>query len=229
MFNANIHWFATWIYLTIQYNDAVGLQTRIRNDSKDTTHLSSRVRGRGVRHVARRVVLDLSSVERAVPTEMVGVHVGGIRHVRHLQPDQRRGIHRVSVQDGVRGYALGNHGVHVVGDVGLREVLKKRKRLSFGFSWLAMFSVRVHVQAIYIVLLRSHLAWTFVVFFFRGVHSVSFPKRSRHRRGRPAAPTEKTPSRAERHGNQTTIRHVYTDTMDTNKLLKLETKTGIGD
>ena len=93
-----------------------------------------------------------------------------------------------------------------------------------------MFSVRVHVQTIHFVLLWCHLAWTFVVvLLFRGVHSVSFAKRSRHRRGRPAAPTEKTPSRAERHGNQTTIRHVYTDTMDTNKLLKLETKTGIGD
>lgn len=92
-----------------------------------------------------------------------------------------------------------------------------------------MFSVRVHVQAIHFVLLRSHLAWTFVVFFFRGMYSVSFPKRSRHRRGSPAAPTEKTPSRAERRRNQTTIRHVYTDTMVTNKLLKLETKTGIGD
>ena len=55
---------------------------------------------------------------------MVGVHVGGIRRVRDIQYVQRRGIHRVSVQDGARGYALGNHGVHVVGDVGLREALK---------------------------------------------------------------------------------------------------------
>lgn len=107
----------------------------------------------------------------------------------------------------------------------MRGLIVKRK----SSSCLAMFSVRVHVRAIHVVLLRSHLAWTFVVFFFvaiRGVHSVSFAKRSRHRCGRPAAPTEKTPSRAERHGNQTTIRHVYTDYMDTNKLLKLETKTG---
>jgi hypothetical protein len=58
---------------------------------------------------------------------MVGVHVGGIRRVRDIQYVQRRGIHRVSVQDGACGYALGNHGVHVVGDVGLREALKKTK------------------------------------------------------------------------------------------------------
>ena len=156
MFNANIHWFATWIYLTIQYNDAVGLQTRIRNDSKDTTHLSSRVRGRCVRHVARRVVLDLSSVERAVPTEMVGVHVGGIRRVRHLQLDQRRGIHRVSVQDGARGYALGNHGVHVVGDAGLREVLKKTKTFVFRFFLVSdVFRTRSCASNIYRTLAES--------------------------------------------------------------------------
>ena len=122
--------------------DAVVLQTRIRNDSKDTTHLSPRIRGRCVRHVARRVVLDLSSVERAVPTEMVGVHVGGIRRLRHLQPDQRRGIHRVSVQDGACGYALGNHGVHVVGDVGLHEVLKKTKTLVFRILVSDVFRTR---------------------------------------------------------------------------------------
>ena len=160
---------------------------------------------------------------------MVGVHVGGIRRVRDIQPDQRRGIHLVSVQDGACGYPLGNHGVHVVGDVGLRKVLKKNENARLSSFWLAMFSVRVHVRAIHVVLLRRHLAWTFVVFFFRGVHSVSFAKRSRHRRGRPAAPTEKTPRRAERNRNQTTIRHVCTDTMETNKLLKLETKTGLGE
>ena len=43
----------------------------------------------------------------------------GIRRVRNLQPDQRRGIHRVSVQDGTCGYALGHHCIHLARYVGL--------------------------------------------------------------------------------------------------------------
>ena len=100
------------------YDTAV-IQTNLRSDTEITTLISCRVRVRCVRHVAWRVVLDLSSVEHTIRSKVVGVHGGGFRDIRDFQHDQRRSVQRVSIQDGDRGYGLGNHGVHFVGDAGL--------------------------------------------------------------------------------------------------------------